>query len=227
MTREEVRARITEIAIIPAVHVYSESEALFAAEAVGGGGIPIVEITTTTPGAVSVIAELTRYGTDVIVGAGTLSDVETARRCLDAGAAFLTTTGPVLEIVEFAVKHEVLILSGALTPGEVMSVWKAGSDFVKVFPCSPMGGPEYIRALGVPFPQIPLIASGGVTQQNAADFILAGAVALGIGQHLIHQNAIRLRQRERIHELARRYRKIVGDARSQRILLGKTQAERL
>jgi 2-dehydro-3-deoxyphosphogluconate aldolase/(4S)-4-hydroxy-2-oxoglutarate aldolase len=88
-----------------------------------------------------------------------------------------------------------------------MCVWKAGSDFVKVFPCSPVG---------VPFPQIPLIASGGVTQQNAADFILAGAVALGIGQHLIHQNAIRLRQRERIHELARRYRKIVGDARSQR-----------
>jgi 2-dehydro-3-deoxyphosphogluconate aldolase/(4S)-4-hydroxy-2-oxoglutarate aldolase len=215
MTREEIRARIAEIGIIPAVHVYSESEALFAAEAVSGGGIPIVEITTTTPGAVNVIGELMRYSTETIVGAGTLSDVETARRCLDAGAAFLTTTGPDLEIVEFAVKRGVVVLSGALTPGEVMASWKAGSDFVKVFPCSPMGGPDYIRALRVPFPQIPLIASGGVTQQNAADFILAGAVALGIGQHLIHQNAIRLRQRERIHELARRYRKIVSDARAQ------------
>jgi 2-dehydro-3-deoxyphosphogluconate aldolase/(4S)-4-hydroxy-2-oxoglutarate aldolase len=215
MTREEIRARIAEIGIIPAVHVYSESEALFAAEAVSGGGIPIVEITTTTPGAVSVIAELMRYSTEIIVGAGTLLDVETAQHCLDAGAAFLTTTGPALEIVEFAVKHDIVILSGALTPGEVMATWKAGSDFVKVFPCAPMGGPDYIRALKVPFPQISFVASGGVNQQNAGDFILAGAVALGIGQHLIHQSAIRLRQRERIHELARRYRKIVSDARSQ------------
>jgi 2-dehydro-3-deoxyphosphogluconate aldolase/(4S)-4-hydroxy-2-oxoglutarate aldolase len=215
MTREEIRARIAEIGIIPAVHVYSESEALFAAGAVSGGGIPIVEITTTTPGAVSVIAELTRYSSEVIVGAGTLLDVETAQHCLDAGAAFLTTTGPDLEIIEFAVKHDIVILSGALTPGEVMATWKAGSDFVKVFPCAPMGGPDYIRALKVPFPQISFVASGGVNQQNAGDFILAGAVALGIGQHLIHQNAIRLRQRERIHELARRYRKIVSDARGQ------------
>jgi 2-dehydro-3-deoxyphosphogluconate aldolase/(4S)-4-hydroxy-2-oxoglutarate aldolase len=137
------------------------------------------------------------------------------QHCLDAGAAFLTTTGPDLEIVEFAVKHDIVILSGALTPGEVMATWKAGSDFVKVFPCAPMGGPDYIRALKVPFPQISFVASGGVNQQNAGDFVLAGAVALGIGQHLIHQNAIRLRQRERIHELARRYRKIVSDARSQ------------
>jgi 2-dehydro-3-deoxyphosphogluconate aldolase/(4S)-4-hydroxy-2-oxoglutarate aldolase len=215
MTREEIRARIAEIGIIPAVHVYSESEALFAAGAVSGGGIPIVEITTTTPGAVSVIAELTRYSSEVIVGAGTLLDVETAQHCLDAGAAFLTTTGPDLEIIEFAVKHDIVILSGALTPGEVMATWKAGSDFVKVFPCAPMGGPDYIRALKVPFPQVSFVASGGVNQQNAGDFILAGAVALGIGQHLIHQNAIRLRQRERIHELARRYRKIVSDARGQ------------
>jgi len=215
MTREEIRARIAEIGIIPAVHVYSESEALFAAGAVSGGGIPIVEITTTTPGAVSVIAELTRYSSEVIVGAGTLLDVETAQHCLDAGAAFLTTTGPDLEIIEFAVKHDIVILSGALTPGEVMATWKAGSDFVKVFPCAPMGGPDYIRALKVPFPQVSFVASGGVNQQNAGDFILAGAVALGIGQHLIHQDAIRLRQRERIHELARRYRKIVSDARDQ------------
>jgi 2-dehydro-3-deoxyphosphogluconate aldolase/(4S)-4-hydroxy-2-oxoglutarate aldolase len=217
MTREEIRACITEIGIIPSVRVYSESEALFAAEAIGGGGIPIVEITTTTPGAVSVISELTRHSTEVIVGGGTLLDVETAHRCLDAGAGFLATTGLDLEIVEFAVKRGVVVLPGALTPGEIMAAWKAGSDFVKVFPCSQVGGPDYIRAMKAPFPHIPLIASGGVNQQNAADFILAGAVALGIGQHLIHQNAIRLRQRERIHELARRYRKIVSEARSQKL----------
>jgi 2-dehydro-3-deoxyphosphogluconate aldolase/(4S)-4-hydroxy-2-oxoglutarate aldolase len=215
MTKEEICARIKEIGIIPAIRVYSESEALFAAGAVSGGGIPIVEITTTTPGAVSVIAELTRFSSDIIVGAGTILDVETAQRCLDAGAGFLTSTGFYLELVEFAVKHDVVVLPGALTPGEVMALWKAGADFVKIFPCLPVGGPEYIRALKVPFPQIPFIASGGVNQQNAGDFILAGAVALGIGQHLIHQNSIKLRQRERIHELARRYRKIVSDARGQ------------
>jgi len=214
LTREEIRARIVEIGIIPAVRVYSEGEALFAAEAVCSSGIPIVELTMTIPGAIGVIAQLMRYRTDIIVGAGTISDVETACRCLDAGAGFLTTPGLDLEIVEFALKRGVVVLPGALPPSEVMAAWKAGSDFVKVFPCSQVGGPEYIRALKAPFPQIPLIASGGVNQKNAADYIRAGAVALGIGQHLIHQNAIKKRQREWIHELARRYTNMVTEARS-------------
>ena len=213
MTREEVRTRIAEIGIIPAVRLYSESEALFAAEAVCSG-IPIVEVTMTIPGAIRVIGDLTRYRTDIIVGAGTVSDVETARLCLDAGAGFLTTPGLDLEIADFALKRDVAVLPGALTPSEVMAAWKAGADFVKVFPCAQVGGPDYIRALKAPFPQIPLIASGGVDQKNAADYILAGAAALGIGQHLIHQNAIKRRQREWIHELARRYTNMANEARS-------------
>ena len=168
MTREEVRTRIAEIGIIPAVRLYSESEALFAAEAVCGSGIPIVEVTMTIPGAIRVIGDLTRYRTDIIVGAGTVSDVETARLCLDAGAGFLTTPGLDLEIADFALKRDVAVLPGALTPSEVMAAWKAGADFVKVFPCAQVGGPDYIRALKAPFPQIPLIASGGVDQKNAA-----------------------------------------------------------
>jgi len=215
LTRAEVGACIAEIGIIPAVRVYSESEAMFAAEAISGSGIRIVEVTMTTPGAVDVIGQLTRYSTDMIVGAGTIFDVETAGRCLDAGASFLTSPGLDIEIVEFALKRGVAILPGALTPSEVMAAWKAGADFVKVFPCSANGGPDYIRALKAPFPHIPLIASGGVTQKNAADFILAGATALGIGQHLIHQNAIKRRQREWIHELARRYMSMVSEARGQ------------
>lgn len=217
MTREEIRARIADVGIIPAVRLYSESEALFAAEAVCGGGIPIVEVTMTIPGAVGVIAQLMRHRSDIIVGAGSLSDVETANRCLDAGAGFLTSPGLDLTIVEFALKRDVVVLPGALTPSEIMVAWKAGSDFVKVFPCAQVGGPDYIRALKAPFPQIPLIASGGVNQKNAADYILAGAVALGIGQHLIHQNAIKRRQREWIHELARRYKNMVDEARSPQI----------
>jgi 2-dehydro-3-deoxyphosphogluconate aldolase/(4S)-4-hydroxy-2-oxoglutarate aldolase len=215
MTREEIRARITEIGIIPAVRLYSESEALFAAEAVCASGIPIVEVTMTIPGAVRVIGELMRHRSDIIVGAGTVWDVDTARHCLDAGAGFLTSPGLDLEIVQFALKREIVVLAGALTPSEVMAAWKAGSDFVKVFPCAQVGGPEYIRALRAPFPQIPLIASGGVNQKNAADYILAGATALGIGQHLIHRDAIKRRQREWIHELSRRYRTMVSDARSE------------
>jgi len=213
VTRDEIRTRILGVGIIPAVRVYSESEALFAAEAVCSSGIPIVELTMTIPGAIGVISQLTQFRTDIIVGAGTISDVETACRCLDAGAAFLTTPGLDLEIIEFALKRGVAILPGAMTPGEIMAAWKAGCEFVKVFPCGQLGGPDYIRALKAPFPQIPLVASGGVNQKNAGDYIRAGAAALGIGQHLIHQNAIKKRQREWIHELARRYTTMVNEAR--------------
>jgi len=213
MTREEVRARIEEIGIIPAVRLHSAADALFAAEAVVEGAIPMVEVTMTVPGAVEVIRELTRQ-TGIIVGAGTVFRVETARRCLDAGAAFLTTPGLDLEIVNFALGRGVVVFPGALTPTEVMAAWKAGSDFVKVFPCFANGGPAYIRALKGPFSEVSLIASGGVNQTNAVDFIRAGAAALGIGRDLIHQDAIRRRERGWITELARRYTKMVAEARS-------------
>jgi 2-dehydro-3-deoxyphosphogluconate aldolase/(4S)-4-hydroxy-2-oxoglutarate aldolase len=215
LTKEEVHARIAEVGIIPAVRLYSAEDALFAAEAICVGGIPIVEVTMTVPGAVKVIEELARENKDVLVGAGTVSDVETARRCLDAGARFLTSPGFDPEIVAFAQKQNVVVFPGACTPTEIQMAWKAGSDFVKVFPCSAMGFAGYIKALKGPFPQIPLIASGGVNQLTAADFILAGATALGIGRDLIHQDAIKRREREWIHELARRYANMVARARAQ------------
>ena len=213
MTREEIRARIIEIGIIPAIRVSTAEDALFAAEAVCEGGIPIVEVTMSVPGAIDVIRELTRQNTGIVVGAGTLFHVETARRCLDAGAAFLTTPGLDLEIVNFALGRGVVVFPGALTPTEVAAAWKAGADFVKVFPCFANGGPAYIQALKGPFSEVPLIATGGVNQMNAMDFIRAGAVALGIGRDLIHQDAIKRRERGWITELARRYTKIVADAR--------------
>jgi len=214
MTREETRAKIKEIGIIPAVRLYSAEDALFAAEAICGSGIPIVEVTMTVPGAVEVIRELTRRNTGVLVGAGTLFHVETARRCLDAGASFLTTPGLNLEIVNFALGRGVVVFPGALTPSEIMAAWEVGPDFVKVFPCFANGGPRYIQALKGPFAEVPLIASGGVNQSNAVDFIRAGAVALGIGRDLIHQDAIRRRERGWIVELARRYTNMVKEARS-------------
>jgi 2-dehydro-3-deoxyphosphogluconate aldolase/(4S)-4-hydroxy-2-oxoglutarate aldolase len=125
-----------------------------------------------------------------------------ARRCLDAGATFLTSPGLDVQVVEFAVKQSVVVLPGALTPSEIMMAWKAGSDFVKVFPRSRLGRAGYIKALKSPFPDIPMIASGGVTQTTAADFILAGAAGVGIGRDLISPEAVQRRQLDWIRELA-------------------------
>jgi 2-dehydro-3-deoxyphosphogluconate aldolase/(4S)-4-hydroxy-2-oxoglutarate aldolase len=215
LTREEVRARIEEIGIIPGIRVHAAADALFAAETVCEGGIPIVEVTMTIPGAVKVIQELTRQNPEIIVGAGTVLDVETAHRCLDVGASFITSTGLDLEIVNYVLKRSVVVFPGACTPTEVLTAWKAGSDFVKIFPCSAMGGSGYIRVLKAPFPQIPMIGAGGVNQQTAAEFILNGAAAVGIGGDLIHRDAIKQRERGWILELARRYKALVTQARGQ------------
>ena len=215
MKKEEVRARIEEVGIIPAVRLSSSEDALFAAEAVSRGGISVVEITMTVPGAIDVISHLVKHAPKMIVGAGDVFDSEVARECIDAGAMFLTSPGFDVRIVEFALGASVAVLPGALTPTEVTRAWKAGADFVKVFPCALIGGENYIRALKAPFPHLPLIASGGVNQQNAANFILAGASALGIGGELIPREAIRLRQADRIFTLAHRFVKFVQAARNQ------------
>jgi len=214
MTREQIRNRIEEIGIIPAIRLSSAEDALFAAEAVSSSGIPIVEVTMTVPGAIEVISELARSNADLVVGAGTVSDVESARRCVDAGAAFLTSPGLNLQIVEFALNNKIVVFPGALTPSEIMAAWNAGADFVKVFPCSALGGPGYIKILKSPFPTVPLIASGGVNQQTAAGFIHAGAVALGIGRDLIQPDAVERRDGGWIRELSWRYLKMVKEARS-------------
>jgi 2-dehydro-3-deoxyphosphogluconate aldolase / (4S)-4-hydroxy-2-oxoglutarate aldolase len=215
MTREEVRNRIEEIGVVPAVRLHSYEDALFAAAAVSEAGIPIVEVTMTVPGAIDLISELVRTQPNLIVGAGTVFDIHTAGLCVNAGVKFLTSTGLDLEIVELAHKDKVLIFPGVLTPTEVHAAQKAGCEIVKVFPCSQVGGPSYIRALRAPFPNMHMIAAGGVTQANAAEFILSGAVALGIGGDLIPRKAIKMRESHWIRELARRFTNIVKEARAQ------------
>ncbi len=216
-------SRIEEIGIIPAVRASSADDALFASRTLFSAGIPIVEITMTTPGAADVIAELKGSNEEVIVGAGTVLDLEEARICLGAGAAFLTSTGLDPEILAFALKNDVAMIPGALTPTEVMMARKAGGDFVKVFPCSSVGGASYIRALKGPFPHIRLVASGGVNQQTAAQFIHAGANAIGVGRELLPHEAIRQRNQNWIRELARRFLGIVKNARSERPAHGAMQ----
>lgn len=187
---------------------------MFAAEAVSRGGIPIVEVTMTVPEAVDVICHLVQKGPG-IVGAGSILDTRMARQCLKAGARFLSTEGADLEVIRFATEEEIVVLPGALTPTEVLAAWKSGADFVKVFPCSQVGGPVYIKALTSAMPRVPMIAAGGVNQQNASAFIMAGALALGIGGDLIPREAIHLRQSDRIVELARRFLGFVREARGQ------------
>jgi len=170
----------------------------------------------TVPGALEVIAYLAHTLPEMVVGAGTVLDIKTARRCLEAGAMFLTSTGLVPEVVEIALKNDILVFPGAMTPTDVIAGWKMGADFVKIYPCGPLGGPSYIRALKLPFPQVPLIATGGVNQRTAGDFILNGAAALGIGSELINPEGLPMMKEEQIRELARRYLRIVKAARAQK-----------
>ena len=213
MTKQEVRRRIEEVGIIPSIRVSSTEDAVFAAEAVSRGGIPIVEVTLTVPEAIKVIADLVQHAPEVIVGAGGILDAVTARFCLDAGARFLTSDGLDPETVKFAVQENVVVIPGTLTPTDVIAAWKLGPDFVKIVPCGPVGGDSYIRALKIMFPNVPLIAAGGVNQWTAFNFIQAGAVALGVGGELIPREAIRRRQPDRIAELARRFANAVSSAR--------------
>jgi len=223
MTKDEVCSRIREIAIIPAIRAASGPDAHFAAEAVTRGGISIVEITMTIPGAVELMAHLVRSNPKLIVGAGTVLDTDTARLCVDAGVSFVTAPSLDPAILEFAAKENIVVVPGALTPTEVVTAWRAGADFIKVFPCGPVGGDEYIKALHASLPQVPLIAAGGVNQQTAANFILSGAIAIGVGTELIPTEAIQRRQSQRIHEVARRFARLVKDAREQIAAWKKTQ----
>ena len=215
MNKQKVSDRIAEIGVVPVVRASSSREALIAAEAVCQGGIPIVEITMTVPGAVEVIRELSKSSaSEVLIGAGTVLGPETARRCLDAGAQFLVSPGLNLQTVELAVREKILIMAGALTPTEVITAWNAGSDFVKIFPCGQVGGAKYIKALRGPLPQIPLVPTGGVNLNTAAEFIEAGAAALGIGGELVQAEALKSGKSQIIADNARKFVEIVKQTRA-------------
>ena len=206
MTKEEVRARIKKLAIVPSVRAATDEDALFAAEAVSRGGLPIVELTMTVPKATELIAHLVKKHPHMLVGAGTVLNIETARACLAAGAKFISSPGLDPEIVDFTVKAGAIAMPGARTPTEIMAAVKAGADFVKVFPCSHVGGGvDYFHALKAPFPNVSFIAAGGVNQQTAEKYLAAGAAAVGIGTDLIPPRAIVTREAHWIEELARRY----------------------
>jgi len=203
--RFEVRGWFEETGIIAAVRMKSPESAMFAAEAVAAGGVVVIEIPLTVPNAVKVITTLVKTIPGIVVGAGGVTNPAIAQLCLDAGAQFLSSDGLEPAVIEFASQQDVVVIPGALTPTEVISAWGGKSDFVKVVPCAHIGGAAYIASLHQMFPQIPLVASGGVNQQNASNFIIAGAIALGVGRELMPPEAISRRQQDRIGELARRF----------------------
>lgn len=216
MTKEQVRQKILEIGIVPVVRASSGQQAIQAAEAVCAGGIPIVELTMTVPGAIDVIAQLAKsMGNDVLIGAGTVLDAQTAQRCLDAGAQFLVSPGTDLPTIQLARQKGVLVMAGALTPTEVITAWKAGSDFVKIFPCGTVGGAKYIKALKAPLPQVPMVPTGGVNLETAADFLRAGSSALGIGGELISASALKTGNVKAITDSAKQYLAIVKKTRQE------------
>ena len=214
MNKQEVRKWIEEIGIIPVVRAASAREACMAADAVRAGGITVVEITMTVPGAVGVIRELKKScGEDVLVGAGTVLNPAMAAECIAAGAEFLVSPGLNVKTIELAAREGKLMMAGALTPTEVITAWEAGSDIVKIFPCGQVGGAKYIKALKGPLPQVPLVPTGGVNLQTAAEFLEAGAVALGVGGELAHAEALKTGKTEVIAENARKFVEIVKQTR--------------
>ena len=215
MTTEEARQRILDVGIVPVVRASSSRKAQAAAEAVYAGGISIVEITMTVPGAIQVISDVARaLGDECLIGAGTVLDAQTAQQCIDAGAEFIVSPGFDPDTVKLAKRAGKLALPGALTPTEVVNAWKCGADFVKVFPCGAVGGASYLKALRGPLPQVPLVPTGGVNLANAAELIRAGAAALGIGGELISAAALDSGNTAQITELARKYVAAVREARS-------------
>ncbi len=215
MDKQELRARVEEVGLVPVIRTASAEDARFAIEEVSHGGIPIIELTMTVPGALDVIKDLVKQVPGVILGAGTVLDVDTARRCIDVGAQFITSPALDIRTVNYvAGLPNIIMMAGAMTPTEALTAWKAGSDFVKIFPVSLVGGDNYIRALRRPLPDIPLIAGGGVTQQNAAYYLLAGASALSVGKELIPRESMLLHKPDRIRELTRRFATIVRSTRA-------------
>ena len=209
MSRVDVIKRIKDIGVIPVVRATSAGEAMRAIDAIRDGGISILEITMTVPGAVELIEKVAKaYGDEVTVGAGTVLDPETAAACISAGAQFVVSPALNLETIACCKRHDIAVMPGALTPTEVVQAWNAGADFVKVFPAGAVGGPSYLKALKAPLPQIELVPTGGVSLKTAADFIKAGAAALGVGADLVTGQASLTTER------ARQFVEIVREART-------------
>jgi 2-dehydro-3-deoxyphosphogluconate aldolase / (4S)-4-hydroxy-2-oxoglutarate aldolase len=213
MNRAETVSRIIESGIIPVIRASSKEEALAVIDAIVAGGITTIEITMTVPGAVELIRTVSAGRDDLLIGAGSVLDPETARECIAAGAQFIVSPATNFDTILYCNESEIVVMPGALTPTEVVNAWDAGADFVKVFPADSVGGAKYLRSLKAPLPQIKLIPTGGVSQSTVADFIKAGAEAVGVGADLVDLKAVREGRAFDVTTAAKQYLAIVSEAR--------------
>ena len=214
MNKSEVLKKIIDCGMIPVVRVSSADDALKVAGALEAGGLPCIEITLTVPGALDVIKHLVKsIGSNIIIGAGTVTSAAEASDVIEAGAEYIVSPSLDLDTIRVCREKGKVSVPGALTPTEVLTAWNAGADMVKVFPAGNVGGASYIKALKAPLPQIKLVPTGGVDLQTAAGFIKAGASALGIGSSLVDKKAVAEGKYEVITERARQFIKIIKEAR--------------
>lgn len=214
MLKHEVLTRIQRTGIIPVLRASSTEKALAVVEAISAGGIDVIEVTMTVPGAVDIIRKLRRTHTNLLIGAGTVLDPEAALSCIQEGAEFIVTPVTNVATIEMCKKHSIAVFPGALTPTEIFTAWRAGGDAVKVFPASAMGGAPYLRSLKAPLPQVELIPTGGISLATAVDFLRAGAFALGVGADLCDSSAIAEGRSERITRTAREYLQTIAAFRA-------------
>ena len=214
--KAEVLAHIRQTGLVPVLRAESADQGFALAEAILEGGVDVLEVTMTVPGAVALITRLVKEKPDILVGAGTVLDADSARACIAEGAQFIVSPAFDEETVAYCRREEVAVLPGALTPTEVIRAWRAGADVIKVFPASAMGGASYLRSLRAPLPEINVIPTGGVSLTTAREFLDAGAYALGIGADLVNTKAIRQGQPELVTEQARQYMAILREFQADR-----------
>ena len=214
---ETIKEAIERVGLIPVLRAKNQEQGLAVVKAMLAGGVNTVEVTMTVPGAVDLIKALkAEYGNDLLLGSGTVTTAKQAEATIEAGAEFVVSPSLHPEVIAATKAAGKLSIPGALTPTEVITAWNAGADYVKVFPCSAMGGASYLKSLLAPFPFLKLIPTGGVTLATAASFLSAGARALGVGGDLVNLAAIDAGTPETITETAREYLKILAQARQSR-----------
>ena len=211
----EIKAEIERVGLVPVLRAQSAAEGHALVEAMLAGGVTVVEVTMTVPGAVELLRALKKqHGSRLLLGSGTVTTAAQAASTIEAGAEFVVSPSLHPEVIAKTKELGKVSIPGALTPTEVITAWNAGADYVKVFPCSAVGGASYLRALRAPFPELQLIPTGGVTQQTAADFLKAGARALGVGADLVNAKAIAEGKPEVVMNAARVYMEIIRQARA-------------
>jgi len=213
-SKDHVKGEILRCGFVPVIRVADSQVAVRVAEAIRDGGAPLLEITMTVPGALDVIKQIARsLGDKVLVGAGTVLDGETARHAILAGAEFIISPTVDFETIRLCRRYGKIVMPGALTPSEILQAWEQGADFVRVFPADALGGPSYIKAVKAPLPQVDLVPTGGVDISTAADFIRAGASAVGVGSGLIDKKIVVAEDWDQLSQKTKEFIQVIAAAR--------------